>query len=60
MSSRNATTYDFEHVIGCIKNGEVKPEIYVTHRIPFNKVADEFETCLDPVNGVIKAMIEMP
>jgi 2-desacetyl-2-hydroxyethyl bacteriochlorophyllide A dehydrogenase len=60
MSSRNATKYDFEHVIESIKSGEVTPEIYVTHRIPFNKVAEEFETWLDPANGVIKAMIEMP
>jgi 2-desacetyl-2-hydroxyethyl bacteriochlorophyllide A dehydrogenase len=59
MSSRNATKYDFEHVIECIKNGQVNPEIYVTHRIPFNKAGGEFESCLDPANGVIKAMIEM-
>ena len=59
MSSRNATRNDFEHVIRCIKNGEIKPGTYITHRVSFDEVAEEFESWLDPSNGVIKAMIEM-
>ena len=59
MSSRNATRNDFEHVIRCIKTGEIKPGSYITHRVSFDEVAEEFESWLDPSNGVIKAMIEM-
>lgn len=59
MSSRNATRKDFEHVIANMKNGEVKPTTYITHRVVFENVAGEFEGWLDPVNGVIKAMVEM-
>jgi 2-desacetyl-2-hydroxyethyl bacteriochlorophyllide A dehydrogenase len=59
MSSRNATRQDFEHVIANMKNGEVKPTTYITHRVPFEKVADEFESWLNPANGVIKAIVEM-
>ena len=59
MSSRNATRNDFEHVIRCIKSGEIKPASYITHRVAFDEVAEEFESWLDPSNGVIKAMIEM-
>jgi len=59
MSSRNATRNDFEHVIRCIKNGEIKPASYITHRVAFDEVAKEFESWLDPSNGVIKAMIEL-
>jgi 2-desacetyl-2-hydroxyethyl bacteriochlorophyllide A dehydrogenase len=59
MSSRNATKQDFEHVIRCIKNGNVKPEILITHRVSFDEVAEEYESWLNPANGVIKAMIEM-
>ena len=59
MSSRNATRNDFEHVIRCIKKGEIKPASYITHRVSFDEVAEEFESWLDPSNGVIKAMIEM-
>jgi len=59
MSSRNATRNDFEHVTRCIKTGEIKPGSYITHRVSFDEVAKEFESWLDPSNGVIKAMIEM-
>jgi 2-desacetyl-2-hydroxyethyl bacteriochlorophyllide A dehydrogenase len=59
MSSRNATQQDFEHVIANIKNGEVQPSTYITNRVVFDNVAKEFESWLNPVNGVIKAMVEM-
>jgi threonine dehydrogenase-like Zn-dependent dehydrogenase len=59
MSSRNATRKDFEQVIACIKNGQVKPENYITHRVKFEEVKDHFDSWLNPTNGVIKAMIEM-
>lgn len=59
MSSRNATRNDFEHVIRCIKTGEIRPGSYITHRVPFGEAAEEFESWLNPANGVIKAMIEM-
>jgi len=59
MSSRNATRTDFEQVIGYIKTRKIKPESYITHRVSFDDVADEFDSLLDPSNGVIKAMIGM-
>ncbi|TKK67128.1 zinc-binding alcohol dehydrogenase family protein [Ilyomonas limi] len=59
MSSRNATRADFEHVIASMKRGEVKPTTYITHRVLFDSVADEFESWLNPANGVIKAMVEL-
>jgi 2-desacetyl-2-hydroxyethyl bacteriochlorophyllide A dehydrogenase len=59
MSSRNATRGDFEHVIDSIKENKVDPTAYITHRVLFDQVRDEFEGWLNPANGVIKAMIEM-
>ena len=59
MSSRNATRADFEHVIASIKNKLVDPATYITHRTTFDKVKNEFESWLDPANGVIKAMVEL-
>ena len=59
MSSRNATREDFEHVIASMKKGLVEPTNYITHRVAFGHVKDEFESWLDPANGVIKAMVEM-
>ena len=57
MSSRNATRADFEHVIASMKKGLINPSSYITHRVKFNEVADNFESWLNPENGVIKAMI---
>jgi 2-desacetyl-2-hydroxyethyl bacteriochlorophyllide A dehydrogenase len=59
MSSRNATRQDFEHVMDCMKKKLVDPSAYITHRVQFGQVKDEFEQWLDPANGVIKAMVEM-
>ncbi len=59
MSSRNATRPDFEHVIAAIKRGDIKPETFITHRVAFGQVRDDFAGWLDPANGVIKAMVEL-
>lgn len=59
MSSRNATREDFEHVISSMKKGEVDPTTYITHRVLFDQVKNDFEGWLNPANGVIKAMVEM-
>ncbi|OCX50287.1 alcohol dehydrogenase [Mucilaginibacter sp. PPCGB 2223] len=59
MSSRNATRADFEHVIASMKKGLVDPTNYITHRVDFDQVKDDFANWLDPVNGVIKAMVSL-
>ncbi|MEO7531837.1 MAG: zinc-binding alcohol dehydrogenase family protein [Sediminibacterium sp.] len=57
LSSRNATREDFEHVIKCMKAGLVDPTNYITHRVNFEDIKDEFSNWLNPSNHVIKAMI---
>jgi len=59
MSSRNATRADFEHVIASMKKGLVKPTTYITHRVQFSEVKDQFPTWLKPETGVIKATVEL-
>ncbi len=59
MSSRNATKEDFAKVIAGMKAGKVNPATYITHRVAFGEVKDNFKSWLNPANGVIKAMIEM-
>ncbi len=59
MSSRNATRQDFEHVIASMKKGLVNPTTYITHRVQFNEVKDNFESWLNPATGVIKAIVEI-
>jgi threonine dehydrogenase-like Zn-dependent dehydrogenase len=59
MSSRNATHEDFSHVINMIKQENINPLTYITHKVMFDEVKKNFASWLDPSNGVIKAMIEM-
>jgi 2-desacetyl-2-hydroxyethyl bacteriochlorophyllide A dehydrogenase len=59
MSSRNATRKDFEHVMNCMKQGLIDPSTYLTHRVMFDEVKNEFENWLNPATGVIKAMVEL-
>ncbi len=59
MSSRNATREDFEQVITAIQKGWVQPSNYITHRIAFTDVINEFRNLSNPTHGVIKAMIEL-
>lgn len=59
MSSRNATRTDFEKVMTALKNNEIRPGNYITHRVEFDEVKDQFEQWLNQANHVIKAMVEM-
>jgi threonine dehydrogenase-like Zn-dependent dehydrogenase len=59
MSSRNATREDFARVIDNMKKGEVNPATYITHRVLFEEVKENFAGWLDPANGVIKAMVSL-
>jgi len=59
MSSRNATTDDFEHVISSLKQGLVNPLNYITHKVAFADVEKNFRSWLNPANGVIKAMVSI-
>jgi threonine dehydrogenase-like Zn-dependent dehydrogenase len=57
MSSRNATAEDFNHVLNCMRKKLLDPATYITHRVLFDEVKDNFESWLNPVTGVIKAMV---
>jgi 2-desacetyl-2-hydroxyethyl bacteriochlorophyllide A dehydrogenase len=59
MSSRNATREDFDRVIAAVKSGAVDPAAYITHRVLFKQVKNEFESWLNPATGVVKALVEM-
>jgi len=59
MSARNAVRADFEHVIASMKKGLVDPTNYITHRVSFSEVGEQFESWLDPSTGVIKAMVSV-
>jgi 2-desacetyl-2-hydroxyethyl bacteriochlorophyllide A dehydrogenase len=57
MSSRNALPKDFEHVINCIKNGDIRTENYMTHRMNFEEVGEQFSSLRTSTETVVKALI---
>lgn len=59
MASRNATREDFEHVLRIMQSGVLDANKYITHRAPFDGMADVFEGWLDPAAKVVKAMVEL-
>jgi 2-desacetyl-2-hydroxyethyl bacteriochlorophyllide A dehydrogenase len=59
MSSRNATREDFDKVIDSMEKGLIDPTTYITHRTSFDDVKAQFASWLDPVNKVIKVMVEL-
>lgn len=59
MSSRNATREDFDFVINAIINHQLHPGSYITHRVKFNNLKNEFASLLDPSSSVIKAIVDM-
>jgi len=58
LSSRNATTEDFETVLAAMRAGHVPDAALATHRLALSDVPTRFESLLDPAEGVIKAIVE--
>ena len=45
--------------MNAMRSKQVQPSTYITHRVKFNEVKDNFDSWLNPATGVIKAMVEM-
>lgn len=58
ICSRNATKQDFLNVKNILENGLFPSKSYVTHRVGFSEMVEQFESWLKPENGVIKAMVK--
>ena len=59
MSSRNATREDFQWVADSMSQNLLDPALFITHRIAFEEIIDEFPEMMNPSKGVIKAMIHL-
>lgn len=59
MSSRNATSADFEYVIRMLEEGRINLNPWITHRTILSRVVDTFPSFLQRKEGVIKAMIDV-
>jgi len=59
-ASRNATADDFRQVMTWIESGRLNAGALVTHRVPFDRLIDEFPNLLDQGGKVFKTLVEFP
>ena len=59
LASRNALPGDFPRIIGLIEDGTINTDPWITHRVPFDEVAERFDSLTRPETGVLKAIIEV-
>jgi len=57
-TSRNAYPEDFTKIIRLMKSGLLDIDGYITHRLKFDTLADDFASLYDPQKQVIKAVVE--
>lgn len=57
-TSRNAYPQDFTKIIRLLQSGLLNIDGYITHRLRFDTLAEEFATLYDPEKEVIKAVVE--
>jgi hypothetical protein len=58
MSSRNATSIDFLHVMRLMESGKIDVKPWITHRVSANGLVDTFPEWVKPETGVLKAVVE--
>jgi 2-desacetyl-2-hydroxyethyl bacteriochlorophyllide A dehydrogenase len=56
MCSRNATIEDFKHVIKILN--QFPTDSFITHNVNHTEVVEQFDSWLNPKNGVIKVTVD--
>ena len=59
LGSRNALPGDFRRIIDLIRGGQIDTRPWISHRLEFADVPNQFEALTRPETGVIKAMIDL-
>lgn len=59
MSSRNATKQDFDFVLDCLRKKQIDLSSYISRKIHFSTLPEEFDEIVKPENKIIKAVVEM-
>jgi threonine dehydrogenase-like Zn-dependent dehydrogenase len=58
FASRNATAEDFRQVMTWMETGRLNASALVTHRVPFERLVEDFHTLLAPDARVFKTLVE--
>ncbi len=59
MSSRNSTGAELREIIGMIESGAITTKPWITHRLDFDNLVEEFSGLSNPDLGCIKAIVEV-
>ena len=59
LASRNALPRDFTRIINLIRDGEIDTNTWITHRVAFDNLIDEFDAFTRPETGAIKAIVQV-
>lgn len=59
LPSRNALPKDFPYIIDLIEKGEINTGPWITRRMAFDDVPEQFAELITPAPGTIKTVIEM-
>ena len=59
LCSRNALPEDFPRIINLIETGRIDTKAWITHRVPFNDVAETFPNYTKPETAPIKAIVNL-
>jgi alcohol dehydrogenase len=59
LCSRNALPRDFTRIVKLIEDGAIDTRPWITHRVAFDRLPEEFESYTRPEAGVIKAVVEV-
>lgn len=57
LCSRNATIEDFEYVMNVMRSKQFPTDSFITHNVSYEDMISNFDSWLDPANGVIKATV---
>ena len=59
LASRNALAPEFTRIIRLIEGGMLDTRPWITHRVGFDTLIDEFPKLMEPSAGVVKAVVEI-
>jgi 2-desacetyl-2-hydroxyethyl bacteriochlorophyllide A dehydrogenase len=58
LSSRNATSADFQRTIALLEAGQIDVNPWITHRVKDDELVEQFPSWLDAKAGFIKAVVD--
>jgi 2-desacetyl-2-hydroxyethyl bacteriochlorophyllide A dehydrogenase len=59
LASRNATANNFKQIIRLMEQGCINIEPWITQKVSFMNMIEEFPNWVNPDSGIIKAMVEL-